>query len=530
MLRGLASGFGFPRMISLWIRRAYERRYAPSRRAFITDALLGTAAIVLTILFIAFLVRPLALPTIRVSFVAPPLEAAKAIPMLIRIRPLDGREHANASVTWHLPEAWEVLASDPPMRGDGSVFLGSIPPDGERCSRLIVRAFEAVGERTTVRYTVTDTERGKRRRYDGFEERIIEQSAVTADVPKPFHVHAVVPNGSVIPVAVTNHTERTVPFVELRPTETSTVPFPRIPLGALEPNETRYAYVSLDDLGSSPTLEWALFIASREILRDSWSAELVAWNAPDIARPLIASPGEDASVRATGGKGMTLLTVQPFAEDAIREVRIDHAAQDVRIPASSVPETPQPEWFVAPMFTNERGERLLGPATFGAYHAAFPFYAEARYRTEDGDQIGLGPHPPVAGEETRYWIFWKFGPVQGRLAPVRVRAAVPPHVRLTGNVASPYGGTSAVFGDTVRWTLPEIGSGAGLSEAYFGFEVAVLPDASDAGHAIQLLGPSRAKALQPISGEWIEVEKTALFSEFFNSERQPSAGVAQPEP
>lgn len=517
ILHGVTSGFGLSRMISSRLRRRYERLYRKKHRSprviFIFDVALAVAIIALFILVVSLIARPPEPPTLRMSFAAPAFEAVKVTPMSIRLWPTDDREHSNVSVTWHIPRGWEILESDPPMRHDGTVILGTIPAGQDAVSRLIVRMFDPVGQDSVIGFTVRNIEDGTEKQYTGVGERRVTASAITAEVPLVFHVDGVTPSGGVIPIEVRNTTDRTIPFVELRPTETSSIQFPRVTFGDLGPQESRFVYVPLDSLEESPNLEWALFATSREILRGSWSATLTSWDDPVITRPLIANPQADTTVRAHGGEGISLIMVQPFLKGVIREVRVDNEIVDINIPASNIDVTPQQQWFVAPVFRKASGERLLGPATFGVFTGAFPFSAEARYRTEAGDQLGLGPHPPRQGEETRYWIFWNVGPIQGKLRNVRVQTTVPSGVRLTGSIASPDGGSSTISGRTIRWSMPEIGSEVGVSEAFFGFEVSVIPGIEYGGESIQLSGATYASAVDDVSKMVLKAEKMALFSE-----------------
>ncbi len=524
ILHGITSGFGFSRMIRSRFHRMYDRSYRGSHRwprvVFAFDLALGAIVIALITLVVSLITHPPVPPTLQMAFAAPAFEAGSVTPMSIRLWPTDEREHLNVSVTWHIPNGWEVLESDPPMRRNGTVMLGTIPAGQEGVSRLLVRMFDAVGRKSVIGFTVRNTEEGVDKEYTGAGERIITGSAITAAVPSAFNVGSVTTDGGVIPIKVTNTTDLPVPFVELRPTEASSVSFPRIAFGDLGPKESRFAYIPLGSLREPPNVEWALFATSRELMRGSWSASLSEWDDPVIEWPLIANTRAETIVRAHGGEGISLIMVQPFLEDALREAAIERETEDIIIPASEAHATTQQQWFVAPVLTRASGERVLGPATYGVFTGAFPFSAEARYQTEAGDQLGIGPHPPRAGEETRYWIFWDVGPVQGNLRDVRIQTTIPDGVRLTGATASPDGGSSTISGQTIRWIMPEIGSGAGISDAFFGFEVSITPQKDDVDRSIQLTGSITATAVDDASKTVLKTEKKALFSENIQKENK----------
>jgi hypothetical protein len=520
-LHGIASGFGLPRAVTSRLRRRYDRRYRERVRfpriAFLFDTALLIVLVALLSLVISFVAHPPVPPTVALTFAAPPeLTAAAAQPMSVTLRPTDDEEHAGVRLTWHLPHGWEILASDPPMQSDGTVFFGTIPAGQERTSHVIVRLYDSVGRRASVGFTVHDVKDGKSRQYSGVGERAIASSALTAEVPAPFIVDAAAADGAVIPVQVKNASDRPVPYVELRAAETSPVQFPRAALGDLEAGESRYAYVSLGSkaAGQRHEIEWTLHAASREISRGSWRADSAAWSGGlAVSSPLAASPDEETPVRFSGGEGRSVILVLPFLEPAVNEIALPRDTQEVSIPPASDPGVKNGRWFVAPVMLTEDDGRLLGPAAFGVIRDELPFTAEARYRTEAGDQLGTGPHPPRANEETRYWIFWMVGPVQGKLTDVRVQTAAGEGVRFTGAFAAPNGGVAAISDKSARWTLREIGSEAGLTEAMFGFEISLVPDLSVVGRSVRLIGPSSILAVDAATGITLSQEEMALFSE-----------------
>jgi len=55
----------------------------------------------------------------------------------------------------------------------------------------------------------------------------------------------------------------------------------------------------------------------------------------------------------------------------------------------------------------------------------YQFKAESRYFSAYGDQLGVGPIPPIAGVPTKYWIFWQFINHGNELTSLQVSAELP---------------------------------------------------------------------------------------------------------
>jgi uncharacterized repeat protein (TIGR01451 family) len=112
--------------------------------------------------------------------------------------------------------------------------------------------------------------------------------------------------------------------------------------------------------------------------------------------------------------------------------------------------------------------------------------AEARYYSEDGDQIGRGPLPPKVGATTRYWIFLNIINTTSAVNGGGVTARLPENVQFTGKV-------SVISGDrpyynaanrTLNWNIGTIAPFSGLgtgSPSGAAFEVALTPVLGDAG-------------------------------------------------
>lgn len=97
----------------------------------------------------------------------------------------------------------------------------------------------------------------------------------------------------------------------------------------------------------------------------------------------------------------------------------------------------------------------------------------AHYFSEEGDQIGRGPLPPVVGRETKYWVFVTVSNSFSGLNGVLVTLRLPAGVRWTGTASVPVGnGWKYVNGDLV-WDIGDMAAGTKSFTA--GMEVALTP-------------------------------------------------------
>lgn len=103
--------------------------------------------------------------------------------------------------------------------------------------------------------------------------------------------------------------------------------------------------------------------------------------------------------------------------------------------------------------------------------------AEARYYTDDGDQLGRGPMPPKVGKETKYWTLIKMTNTTNRVADVRFSAALPDYVKWTGKTSVSEGNAIQYneTGKTVSWSAASL---LPHSEAGVYFEIAITPTAA----------------------------------------------------
>lgn len=517
-LHGVQSGLGIGRVLTSGVRRFYERKYKRSERrplvrraVFIFDLLLVAAVFSLLALAVSLAVKPVLPATIDGSIVTGRVIAASGTPVVIKIKPVDNRMHTNVRIRWYIPPGTEVLSSSPPMLADGTVYLGDLRPGEELVSRAVLRTFRATGDVVSFFYTIQNIENGGERSYTAIAERQVRGSALTARVPEEFHVDRVTSQGAVLPIEVTNHGDRIVPFVELRASDGSPITFPRKALGDLAPGESRYVYVPLS-FTDEATLEWSVYALSREIDRGSWSAKPYDWLSPDVESGLLIHPNEPGElVIVDGQEGVAVAIVHPFLSQPVRRVGLHVGENRIFIPASPLTGSPQRQWLVAPILLNPDGD-ILGSASYGVFASPLPLETRVLYYSDSGDQLGIGPHPPRVSEETRYWVFWNVGPTDVTLTNVRVSTDLPAGVRATGNVAAPDGGVWHMEEGSVTWQLDQLDSAVGAN-AVFGFEISIIPGAGEGGNRTALIGETNSSAVDSETGIILRAQEPEQQSE-----------------
>jgi len=108
------------------------------------------------------------------------------------------------------------------------------------------------------------------------------------------------------------------------------------------------------------------------------------------------------------------------------------------------------------------------------------------YYSLQGDQLGVGPMPPIVGIPTRYWVIWELSNQGNDLSNFQLQGRLPANATWTDN-------TSLLAGNLdynresrlVTWTIDKINSSS--ASAKVGFEVQVLPEKKDVGRFLNLL-------------------------------------------
>lgn len=113
------------------------------------------------------------------------------------------------------------------------------------------------------------------------------------------------------------------------------------------------------------------------------------------------------------------------------------------------------------------------------------FSANARYYTDEGDQLGRGPLPPKVGKTTKYWIFVKILNSSNAVRNASFKTTLPAGVELTGKQSVTIGSQLDYDSNTrvITWQHDSLPAN---SQTGLYFEVAVTPQSYQVGENIKL--------------------------------------------
>lgn len=490
---GATAAFGVSRAATSYLRKRYAEKYQGAyKRAgliFGIDLSLLAAAFLLVGLniYFAFFVQPLT-SGIMLTFASGPIEAASPVGLQATLSAHDGRPHGNVRLAWDLPAGTEILESEPAIGADGQMYIGDLGSGETRVARMVVRVFAPRGD-VGFGFRVEETDGV----FTGSQTRAIERSALTI---KPLFPSGALLNGETPLAQVSNVS--ILPIRDVRTVE-------------IRPSGQR---VGEDAVGY--TLDPDRDVIVRSAFSAGGRMEVRVGNTaldsadfpsvPPAAGTLTLFPSSGQTARLTVD-ARTSSTVEVYhyglAHPHTKSFHVEAGRSEIEIRLDRDASDLDSRWYAALI---EDGRATAFDA---ALVTAFTPGMEARYYASTGDQIGIGPLPPIVGQETRYWVAFKLGPTTNDLANVRLSARLAPGVSLTGRSALPSGGVLIQEGDRVAWSadfLPRSPEGA-IAQ----FEIAITPDASMRGGTALLLidGSASARVSQTdieLSGRMSDVD------------------------
>ncbi len=138
------------------------------------------------------------------------------------------------------------------------------------------------------------------------------------------------------------------------------------------------------------------------------------------------------------------------------------------------------------------------------------------YYSVQGDQLGIGPLPPMVDVQTNYWIFWEIEDFNNNLESFSISAQIPENVVWTNNKTVLAGKLSfGQIGQRVVWSIDQIEKGAGVYRV--GFEIGLIPTQADLGQILNLLTDVEYQAKdefgQEVSGQLNNITTDLIFDE-----------------
>lgn len=129
--------------------------------------------------------------------------------------------------------------------------------------------------------------------------------------------------------------------------------------------------------------------------------------------------------------------------------------------------------------------------------------AVAKYRLNEGDQLGVGPLPPVVGQTTKYWIFLAAETDYNDASNISVTASLPANVRPTGRISatSPQPVKFDLTNNQVSWQVETIvAPSSDYPQVGTAFEVTLTPTKDQVGKPAALLTTIKASGQDKFTG------------------------------
>ena len=153
--------------------------------------------------------------------------------------------------------------------------------------------------------------------------------------------------------------------------------------------------------------------------------------------------------------------------------------------------------------------------------------AFARYYTEEGDQIGRGPVPPIAGQTTKYWIFLAVNNSYNDAKDIAISATLPANVELTEN-------TSVTAGENIKydaatrqitWQVDQAPAPSSFYPALgAAFEVGLTPAGNQIGRTAILIADIRISGTDTFTGEKIISQAADITTDLTVDKMETSGG------
>ncbi|MBI4599007.1 hypothetical protein HY734_02315 [Candidatus Uhrbacteria bacterium] len=137
-----------------------------------------------------------------------------------------------------------------------------------------------------------------------------------------------------------------------------------------------------------------------------------------------------------------------------------------------------------------------------------------RYTSEQGDQLGRGPLPPLVGEETKYWVFWNLSGTTNALTNVKLTGHLPAGARFTGRQTVSQGDpiTYDAATNTITWTASRLTPTFPPGSKIIGvaFEVGITPSETQVGTTPTILTDVRLTATDEFTGAVVTASGAAV--------------------
>lgn len=198
-------------------------------------------------------------------------------------------------------------------------------------------------------------------------------------------------------------------------------------------------------------------------------------------------------------KGIAILSEQTTS--AFRLLRVDESLSfTVSLPIDQFPTggtdltlSLAANLNATPLGVHDQTYRITGSSASIRIGTALSLTAQARYYTNEGDQLGRGPLPPMVGKETKYWALLTVKNNTSSISPLTVTASLPPHITWTGKSSVTHG-KDVSYNPTTRTATWSVHTLHAHETAQAGFELSFTPNSDQVGSTPLLLTNIKATA------------------------------------
>jgi hypothetical protein len=415
---------------------------------------------------------------------------------------------------WDLPPGTEILQSDPPLSDEREAFLGKIEPGKSVSSRLVVRLFRSPGS-VRFGFKLSD-DRGS---VTGAETRRIDGSGL---VFKPLFDVSAIPKDGEIAYLLQNQTNMILDAVNVRAVSGGSFEEGRsITVGSMQPYSER-VFIFKPDAASA-----ILYEASAQntvLVQTQDPIALLESDPTQVRLTLQPSSGSEARLIVQASRTADINVFHPGIADEghLKTFVVPEGRTELRIPVSA--SVDPGSWYAIPSAQWPDGVRG-GYLSRGSITTPFMISTSARYYASNGDQIGIGPLPPVVGEATKYWVQLKLAPTSADISNLRVVARLGRNVRVTGRDALPDGGTFVETDEGFVWSTEYLAANALGATA--SFEIELLPDAGQKGSVPVLIESVIAEAQDVRSDIKLESRATGVNANLPDDELGKNRGTVK---
>ncbi len=165
-----------------------------------------------------------------------------------------------------------------------------------------------------------------------------------------------------------------------------------------------------------------------------------------------------------------------------------------------------------------------GTPAEAAVASTVTLHAEARYFTDEGDQLGRGPLPPAVGQTTKYWIMVTVDNTTNEIKDASFSATLPQGAVFTGNQSVTIGPELKYNpgNRTVAWSYSSLPPN---SQTGLYFEVAVTPTVEQVGKVLQLTNTTFFAATDVQVGKQYNLSRPGLTNQLGSKDEGASKGV-----